>query len=59
MGWLRGEYRPVVTADVLDMDAVRLQAEVLKLRHRVRMLGAILGLLVALMGALGVGLEQI
>ena len=43
-GWLRGEHRPVVSADVLDMEAVRLQAEVLKLRRRVRMLGAIVGL---------------
>ena len=34
LGWLRGEYRPVVTADVLNMDVVRLQAEVLKLRKR-------------------------
>jgi len=30
----------VVTVDILDMDAARLQAEVLKLRRRVRMLGA-------------------
>ena len=58
VGWLRGEYRPVVTVDILDMDAARLQAEVLKLRRRVRMLGAIVGLLVALTRALGVRLEQ-
>jgi hypothetical protein len=47
-GWLRSKCRPVVTADVLDMDAVRLQAEVLTLRRRIRLLGAIVGLLVAL-----------
>jgi len=40
------------------MDAVRLQAEVLKLRRRVRMLGAIVRLLVALLRALGWRLEQ-
>ena len=27
LGWLRGQYGPVVTADVLDMGAVRRQAE--------------------------------
>ncbi len=57
-GWLRNKYRPVVTADVLDMDAVRLQAEVLKLRRRVRMLGAIVGLLVALLRAVDVRLDR-
>ena len=29
LGWLRGEYAPVVTAEVLDMDVTRLQAEIL------------------------------
>lgn len=58
LGWLRGGYRPVVTADVLDMDAVRLQAEVLKLRHRVRMLSAIVRLRVALLRALDLRLAR-
>ena len=58
-GWLRGKCRPVVTADVLDMDAVRLQAEVLTLRRRLRLLGAIVGLLLALVRAVGVRLDQI
>lgn len=57
LGWLRGEYRPVVTAEVLNMDRIRLQAEVLKLRRRVKVLGAIIGLLVALLRALDVRLE--
>ncbi len=57
-GWLRNKYRPVVTADVLDMDAVRLPAEVLKLRRRVRMLSAIVGLLVALLRAVDVRLDR-
>jgi len=58
LGWLRGESRPVITADVLDMDTVRLQAEVLKLRHRVRMLGAIVRLLVALLRVLDLRLAR-
>jgi hypothetical protein len=29
--WLRGDYRPVVTADILNMDRARLQAEILTL----------------------------
>ena len=28
LGWLHGEYRPVVTAEVVTMDQMRLQAEV-------------------------------
>ncbi len=52
VGWLRGEYKPVVTVNVLDMDSVRLQAEVLKLRRRLQMLAAIVRLLVALLRAL-------
>jgi transposase InsO family protein len=40
------------------MDAMRLQAEVLNLRRRVRMLSAIVRLLVALLQALDVHLEQ-
>ena len=58
-GWLRGERRPVVTADVVNMDTVRLQAEVLKLRRRVKLLGAVVRLLVALLRAVDVRLEQI
>ena len=46
-GWLRGNYAPVVGADVLDMDKTKLQAEVLKLRQRVRRLAAIVRLLLA------------
>jgi transposase InsO family protein len=57
LGWLRTECRPVVTADVLDTDRTGLQAEVLKLRRRGKVLGAIIGLLVALLRALDVQLE--
>ena len=43
MGWLRAEHQEVVTIDVLDMGAVGLQAEVLRLRRRVRILGTVIG----------------
>ncbi len=52
LGWLRRDYQPVVTADVLDMDHIQLQAEVLRLRQRNRMLAAIVRLLLALVRAL-------
>lgn len=42
--------RPVVTAEVLDPE---LQADVIKLRQQVRKLGAVIGLLVALLRAFG------
>ena len=58
VGWLRGEYKPVVTVDVMDMDSVRLQAEVLKLRRRLQMLAAIVRLLVALLRALDARLDR-
>lgn len=58
LGWLHGKYRPVVTAEVLDMDRARLQAQVLKLQRRVNVLGAIIGLLATLMRALHVWLDN-
>ena len=58
LGWLRGDYGPVVTADILDMDHTRLQAEVLTLRRRIRILGAVVRLLLALLRALDVRLER-
>jgi hypothetical protein len=57
-GWLRGEYGPVFTADVLDMDHLRLQAEVLDLRRRVRILAAIVRPLVALVRAFDIQLDR-
>ena len=58
VGWLRGEDKPVVTVDVMDMDSVRLQAEVLKLRRRLQMLAAIVRLLVGLLRALDARLDR-
>ncbi|MFC1706765.1 hypothetical protein ACFL59_08085 [Planctomycetota bacterium] len=47
VGWLCAEPQEVVTLDVLDTGAVRLQAEVLRLRRRMRILGTVVGLLLA------------
>jgi hypothetical protein len=57
LGWLRGDYGPVVTSNILDMEHKRLQAEVLTLRRRIRILGAIVRLLIAPLRALDVRLE--
>jgi transposase-like protein len=58
-GWLRGEPQRVVTGDVLDMDHARLQAEILNVRQQVRRLGAVIRLLLALVRAVGVHLDQV
>ena len=47
-GWLRRDYQPVVTADVLDMDHIWLQAEVLRLRQGNRTLATVVRLLPAI-----------
>jgi hypothetical protein len=48
----------VVSLDVLDFDTVQLQAEVVKLREHNQKLAAIIRLLVALLQAFGVRLDQ-
>ncbi len=58
LGWLRRNYQPVVTADVLDMDHIWLQTEVLRLRQRNRTLAAVERLLPALVRALGERLDR-
>jgi hypothetical protein len=58
LGWLRGDYAPVVTAQILDMDDMQLRAEILKLRRRIRMLAAIVRLLAALLRAFDVRLDR-
>ncbi len=58
LGWLIGDYRPIVTADILHMDHTRLQAEALTLRRHIRLLGAIVRLLLALLRALDVRLDR-
>ena len=48
-GWLRAEPPEVVSFDILSGEEQQLQAEVLKLRRRLRVLGSIVGLLLALL----------
>ena len=57
-GWRANRHRPVVTAEVLDLDHLRLQVEVLKLRQQVRKLGAVICLLVALLRAFDIRLDK-
>jgi len=57
-GWLHAEPREVVTMAVLDAEAVDLQAQVLELRRRVRILIAVVGLLLALVRVSGVRLDS-
>ena len=47
-----------MTLDVLDRDKADLQAEVLRLRRRLRICGAMIGLLVALVRFLGLKLTD-
>jgi len=54
--WSKQRPQRIVTAEVLDLDRVTLQAEVLKLRQRVRKLGAIIALLLG--GAFGIRLDR-
>lgn len=48
-GWLRRDLQSVVSIDVLDLAEPDLHAEILKLRRRVRVLSAIVGLLLAVL----------
>ena len=57
-GWLCRDSRPVVTAEVLDLDHVRLQHEVLQLQQRNRKLRAVLRLLLTLVRVLGGRLDR-
>ena len=57
-GWLKREPPKVITLDIFDMDAKALQREVVKLRRRVRVVGAVVGLLVSLIRILGGGLDR-
>lgn len=57
-GWLRRPHPLVVTADPLSIRETQLQAEVVRLRRRVRCLRAVIRLLIALVQALGVELDM-
>jgi transposase InsO family protein len=56
-GWLTAIGAEVVTVDVVDMDALRLQQEVLELRSRVQRLVALLRLLAVLLKVSGFSLS--
>ncbi len=56
-GWLTATCAEVVTVDIVDMDALRLQQEVLELRSRVQRLVALLRLLAVLLKVSGFSLE--
>ena len=57
-GWLTSGRNEVVSVDVLDMDMLMLQEEVLKLRHRVEKLSALLRLVVVLLRVSGFSLTK-
>lgn len=57
-GWLRADRGGVVSLDVVDMCEVDLQAEVVRLQHRVATLTAVVGLLLAVRRAVGFHLER-
>ncbi len=59
MGWVGGDAQSVVTLDVLDRSVVELQAELIKLRRRVRTLSAVVRLLMTLRRFSGFELERI
>ena len=56
-GWLHAEPREVVTMAALDAETVDLLAQVPRLRRRVRILVAVVGLLLALVRVSGVRLD--
>ncbi|MFT5432193.1 MAG: hypothetical protein ACI9OJ_002891 [Myxococcota bacterium] len=56
-GWLRYPPPRVITLDVLRMDVHELQRLLVKLRQRVRILTTVVGLLIAVIRALGATLE--
>ncbi len=58
LGWLRGEYQPVVTDTLFDKDIVQLQAEIVKLRRRILILSAIIRLMRMLLHSFDIRLEQ-
>lgn len=58
MGWVGGQVQPVVSLEVLDMAAVDLQLEVVKLRRRVRTLSTVVRLLMTLLRGSGFQLER-
>jgi hypothetical protein len=57
-GWVRHAPPEVVSLDVFELDAARLQREVVKLRRRVQILSTVVGLLVTVARVFGEKLER-
>ena len=57
-GWLRGAPLSVLSHDIVAMGDVALQAEVIELRRRIRILGGIVGLLLAVIRVSGFRLDR-
>ncbi len=57
-GWMRSDHQDVVTHEVLEMREVELQAEVLKLRRHLRVVGTIIRLLLVPVRVSGCSLEN-
>lgn len=57
-GWLHNAPQPVVSHDIVAMGDVALRAEALELRRRVRALGGVVGLLLAVIRVSGIRLDR-
>ena len=57
--WANGRFRDIDTFDVFDKDMADLQAENLKLRRRLRVCGAVVGLLLVLLRISGFRLDEL
>ncbi len=58
MGWLGGKAQPVVSLDVVEMSAVELHGELVKLRRRVQTLSVVVRLSMTLLRVSGFHLER-
>jgi putative transposase len=56
-GWLSAEPQEVISLDLLDMRELQLQAELVKQQRRVRLLGGVVGLLMAVLRLSGFRLD--
>ncbi len=56
--WVNGKFRDVVTTGVFDKEKADLQAENLRLRRQLRICGALIGLLLAILRVSGFRLDE-
>lgn len=57
-GWKQFPRPETVAADTIQLDSIRLQAKIAKLEHRLEVVTATMGLLLALLGAFGFQLDR-